>query len=321
MTESQTKHRPAPRFSGRLILCNVGRVGDTILRNSILDSAFRTYEQVDYICGESNAELLRSDPRLSQVIVLRNSFAGFARVLKAALRHRYEGFIELKDHWSWTSAFISRLFRCRVKTGWNTDLLRPFHRDVRSVYVPHAHKMETMRRIGKLAGLEPGEYKPTLVLTADSISWFQENYAWEKPFIFLNISATAKNRMWPVKHWAQYIQTCGLANEPILINGVPGDRDQVLELCSKLPGSTAFKPRQFMDVAAALVNARLVLTVDTGVVHACSALNKPIVTLSHSGNEYGPLSSRKLVIPAKEGTVSQINPERAIAMTLRYGLP
>ncbi|HZV33782.1 MAG TPA: hypothetical protein VFB72_04330, partial [Verrucomicrobiae bacterium] len=158
MTESQTKHRPAPRFSGRLILCNVGRVGDTILRNSILDSAFRTYEQVDYICGESNAELLRSDPRLSQVIVLRNSFAGFARVLKAALRHRYEGFIELKDHWSWTSAFISRLFRCRVKTGWNTDLLRPFHRDVRSVYVPHAHKMETMRRIGKLAGLEPGEY-------------------------------------------------------------------------------------------------------------------------------------------------------------------
>jgi ADP-heptose:LPS heptosyltransferase len=88
-----------------------------------------------------------------------------------------------------------------------------------------------------------------------------------------------------------------------------------------LPCSVAFKPRQFMDVAAALVNARLVLTVDTGVVHACSALNKPIVTLSHSGNEYGALSTRKLVIDAKGGTVSQIDPERAIALTLQHGLP
>lgn len=314
-------NRPVPRFRGRLILCNIGRVGDTILRNSILDSAFRTYERVDYICGQSNAELLRSDPRLNQVIMLRNSFAGFARILKAALLHRYEGFIELKDHWSWTSVFVSRLFRSRVKTGWNTDHLRPFHRDVRTVYVRDAHKMETMKRIGSLAGLEPGEYKPTLMLTADSIRWFQENYAWEKPFIFLNISATARDRMWPVQHWARYVQSCGLDKEPILVNGVPGDRDQVVELCSKLPQSVMFKPRQFMDVAAALVNARLVLTVDTGVVHACSALNKPIVALSHSGNEYGPLSTRKLVIATKGGTVSQMDPEQAIAMTLQHGLP
>jgi ADP-heptose:LPS heptosyltransferase len=321
MTETQTTNRPSPRFRGRLMLCNVGRVGDTILRNSILDSAFRTYERVDYIGGPSNAELLRSDPRLNKVIILRNTFAGFAGLLKAALRHRYEGFIELKDHWSRTSYFVSRLFRCQVKTGWNTDRWHPFNRDIRSVYVPDAHKMETMRRIGNLAGLEPGEYKPTLVLTSDSISWFQQNYAWEKPFIFLNISATAEDRMWPVKHWAQYVQSCGLAGEPILVNGVPGDREQVLELCSKLPFSVQFKPRQFMDVAAALVNAKLVLTVDTGVVHACSALNKPIVALSHSGNEYGPLSTRKLVIEAKGGTVSQIEPEQAIALTLKHGLP
>lgn len=321
--EPQTPNRPAARYNGRLIFCNIGRLGDTILRNSILDSAFRTYSTVDYICGPNNAEVVCSDPRLNEVIVLRNSVSGFAGLLKAALRNRYDAFIELKDHWSWTSVFIAQLFRSGIKTGWNTDKLKPFDRDSRSVFVPRAHKMETMRRIGELAGLEPGEYKPTLAVTTDSIRWFQENHAWEKPFIFLNISATSEERIWPVANWERYMKGCGFSDgkEPILVNGAPKDRERVLELCSKLQGAVPFKPRQFMDVAAALVGARLVFTVDTGVVHACSALNKPIVALSHSGNEYGALSTRRLVIQPRNCTVAQMDPAEAIAVTLERGLP
>ena len=320
---SEILNRPAPRPSGRLILCNIGRLGDTILRNSILDSAFRTYSTVDYICGPNNAEVVCSEPRLNRVIVLRNSVTGFAGLLEAALRHRYDAFIELKDHWSWTSLFVAQLFRSRVKTGWNAHRLKPFDRDSRSVFVPQAHKMETMRRIGELAGLEPGEYRPALAVTTDSIRWFQENYPWEKPFIFLNISATSEERIWPVSHWEQYMKGCGFGGgkEPILVNGAPKDRERVLELCAKLPGAVAFKPRQFMDVAAALVGSRLVFTVDTGVVHACSALNKPIVALSHSGNEYGALSTRRLVIQPRNRTVAQMEPAEAIAVTLERGLP
>src|SRR6478609_5252242 len=52
---------------GRLMLCNIGRVGDTILSNSILDAAFRTYATVDYLCGKGNERILRSDSRLNQV--------------------------------------------------------------------------------------------------------------------------------------------------------------------------------------------------------------------------------------------------------------
>ena len=82
MTENQNVNRPAPRFNGRLMLCNIGRVGDTILRNSILDSAFRTYAKVDYICGQSNAELLSSDSRLNRIVILRNTFAGVCRAFE-----------------------------------------------------------------------------------------------------------------------------------------------------------------------------------------------------------------------------------------------
>ncbi len=178
-----------------------------------------------------------------------------------------------------------------------------------------------MRRVGELAGLEPGDYQPSLVVPQDSVRWFDENYKWNSPFIFLNISATSPDRMWPVMHWARYVRRCGLDGEPILVNGVPKDREKVNQLCSELPRAVAFQPRQFLDVAAALNRARLVLTVDTGVVHACSALNRPIVALGHSGDDYRPLSTRKLMIRPPGCTVQQFDPELAIAETLRHGLP
>jgi ADP-heptose:LPS heptosyltransferase len=269
--------------------------------------------------------LLHNDSRLKHVVVLRNSFSGLLALGKAALSRRYDAFIGLKDCYSSTNLMLARLFRSRVKTGWNSDRFTPFDRDVRSISAPVTHKVDMMRRIGQLAGLESGDYKPCLVQAPDSIAWFRQNYAWDKPFIFLNLSATHSTRIWPVEKWAEYVRGCGLARRQILVNGVPKDQHMVRSLCQKLPGTAPFQPRGFMDVAAALADARLVLTVDTGVVHACSALDKPIIAFYCAGNseaQIGPLSTWRLVIrPPSGGVVPDIVPEQAIAETRRHGVP
>jgi ADP-heptose:LPS heptosyltransferase len=311
------------------MILNIGRLGDTILRNSILDPALRTFATVDYVCGRHNAELLRNDPRLNRVTVLRNSPAGFAQLLQAALGCRYDALIDLKGHSSSTSLIMATLFRSRVKTGCNRGLFQPFHRDVRKVFAPALHVLELTQRIGQMAGLAPDEYKASLFLPPDSIEWFRKNYAaLDRPFIFLNISAHYA-RVWPLKNWVQYVRGCGLAEKPILISGLPQDGEKVRQLCRELPGTVAFQPRGFMDVVAAINAAGLVLTVDTGVVHACSALDKPIVALycgldkvRHSSTGFEPRSTWQLVIrPPSGGMVSAINPDEAIAKTRSHGLP
>ena len=309
----------------RLMICNIGRIGDTILRNSILDSACRTYAEVDYICGTHNAECVLNDARLNRVTIYRKTPAGFMGVLKAALSRRYDAFIDLKNHRSWTSLFIARLFRSRDKTGCNGERLQPFQRDTQDLDSPHTHLVETMQRIGRAAGLAAGEYKPSLALAPASVAWFRSNPAWNRPFVFLNLSATHPARRWPVQNWVQYVRGCGLAGEPILINGLPGDHDQVKQLCRELPDAAPFEPRCFMDVAAAVSAARLVLTVDTGVVHVCSALNRPVVAFycaGSSGTVFKPLSSRCLMIRPQAGRfVSDIDPAHAVAETWQHGLP
>ncbi len=190
--------------------------------------------------------------------------------------------------------------------------------------VPGLHVLELTQRIGQMAGLVQGEYKPSLFLPPDSIEWFRQNYAtFNRPFIFLNISAN-HTRFWPLKNWAQYVRGCGLAEKPILISGLPQDQERVRELCRELPGTVAFQPRCFMDVVAAVNDARLVLTVETGVVHACSALDKPIVafySMSEHLVGFKPLSTWQLVIHPQSGYVPDINPDEAIEKTRRHGLP
>lgn len=324
MAETKTLNRPAPASGGRLMILNIGRLGDTILRNSILDSAWRTFATVDYICGRHNAELIHHTPGLNRVIVLDNSPAGFANLLKALLGRRYDAIIDLKGHPSSTSLIMARLFRGRVKTGCNRGLFRPFHRDVSKVVVPGLHVVELTKRIGQMAGLVQGEYKPYLFLPPDSIEWFQKNYATlARPFIFLNISGHY-DRSWPVKNWVRYVRGCGLADKPILINGLPKDSEQVQQLCRELPGSTAFQPRGFMDVVAAINDARLVLTVETGVVHVCSVFDKPIVAFYNMSKHligFKPLSTWQLVIHPQSGFVPDINPDEAIEKTRSHGLP
>ena len=304
----------------RLLILNIGRLGDTILCNSILEAAFSSYPQVDYLCGKNNAGLMRCESRLGKVLVFENTFSGFSSVLNQALLHRYDAIIGLKECYSSTNLFLARLFRSPLKTGWNGNYLKPFHRDVRGIYSPAIHKVEMMRRIGDLAELKPAEYRPHLTVPPSSIEWFRKTYTGYVPFIFVNISATHPNRVWPVEKWARYIQGCGFAQERILVNGVPTDQEMVRKLSQSLPRATAFAPRHFLDVAAAVSDARLVLSVDTGVVHACSALNRPLIAF-YRADRPGPmpLSDEQLVIqPTNSDKVADIDPDQAIRQTLGY---
>ena len=75
------------------------------------------------------------------------------------------------------------------------DRLAEKRRPAVVVNAPALHILETMRRIGRLAGLAAGEYKPSIVLPPEAGAWFRQNYpGFDQPFIFLNVSATSPER-------------------------------------------------------------------------------------------------------------------------------
>jgi len=144
--------------------------------------------------------------------MLGNSSPGFATLAKTALRRRYDGFIGLKDCYSLTNLILARLFRSRLKTGWNSDRFRAFDRDVRSVSAPVTHKVEMMRRIGQLAGWNR-------VNTNRAWSWRQtqspgsgETTRGTNRLSFSTFPRPTQSYLAGGK-WAEYVQGCGLGEE------------------------------------------------------------------------------------------------------------
>lgn len=308
-----------PKSAGRVVLCNIGRAGDTILRNSILDSVYRTYAEVTYICGRGNVDLIRSDPRHRTVLLFRNSPAGFLRVLRRAWFSRHDAYIDLKDHDSSVSLMLARLFRADAKTGVNRPNNRPFDRDTRAANRPGDHKVEIMRRIACIARLRLGQFRPSVVCPPDSTSWFQKVFPAPVPFHLLNVSATHPNRMWQAEKWIEYLCSIDRPAVPLLVNAVPADRGVVERICATVPLARRIEPRQFMDVVAAVARAKLVITVNTGVLHICSALDVPVVVLANGPaeiREFAPLSSRQLIIQADSPRVlADLSASEAISST------
>lgn len=309
---------------GRVLLCNIGRVGDTILRNTLIDSARRTFGEVDYLCGNPNREIVQADPRLARVFHHRNSLRGFHQTLKATWFTAHDCLIDLKDHPSSTSLAVAVVSRARVKVGFNRPSFRPFHRDTGTVHVRRRHKVEVMKDIARVAGLEPGDFNMSVPMDEESVRWFEQSHDNAGPFYFLNISATAPERMWPVDHWIRFFRECPHHDWPVLVNAVPAHRRMAQQIAAGVSRAVVFMPRKLMDVIAAMKASRAVLSVNTGLVHVASALDKPQVALNNGRNqvaEYGPRSTRQVVIEAEgQQSLRQIDPAHAIQLTNGSGL-
>ena len=294
------------------------------MRNSLIDSALKTYRQVDYLCGNYNREIVESDPRLTRTIHYSNSLGGVVRLIKATLLSPYDSHIDLKDHDSSISLFIGALSRAPLKVGCNRRRFRPFDRDTSGTNQRFKHKVDIMKDIAQLAGLDVTDFRLSVPCSEASVQWFKSSGHPGGPFYFLNLSATAPARMWPVEHWIRFLNECHRQDWPVLVNGIPAHRHLVERIVGGVKRGVVFKPRNLMDVIAAMKASSAVITVDTGLAHVASALDKSLLALFGSNGEveeFGPRALRQLVIKAESNqSLSMIDPDRAIRLTNENGI-
>ncbi|GEM_PF-1447220 len=317
MSEAATTPSKTPIRPGRALLCNIGRIGDTLIRNTILDSVRNTYGHVDYICGKPTASINETDDRIDRLCVFQNTLRGFAHLLKATLLQRHDCYLDLKDHDSNTSLMIATICRAKLKVGCNRKSYRPFHRDTSHAHGTRKKKIEVMRDIASVAGLNPGDFPLQLGCSDESRAWLKTNYPQLGRFFFVNVSATAASRIWPEQHWIEFLSTPMFADSVLLVSGLPEHSGSVKNIVAGTPNSIAFRPRGLMDVIAAMERSLALFTVDTGVVQVAAALHLPMVVLYASkaqAHDFSPGGVGNIFLtPTVNQQIATLHPEQAIA--------
>jgi len=313
-----------PPHQGRLLLCNIGRIGDTIIRNTLIGAAASRYGQIDYICGKGNREIVAADPRINRVHVYGNSLKGLWGTLRIAFLNSSECYIDLKDHDSSISLLIATLARAKLKVGCNRKKFRAFHRDTSPAYSLGKRKLDVIRDIAMIAGLDAGKLRLIAPCNEESEVWFSTQHPGDQPFYFVNISATDPTRMWSNDNWVRALSECGLNDRPVLISGVPEHADRVKEIAERIERGRPFKPRSLMDVIAAIKRCALLFSVDTGLIQVAAAFEKPVVALYSSTNiisEFAPIGNNNVILAAADNlSLASLDPRNVINVVKESGI-
>jgi heptosyltransferase I len=96
--------------------------------------------------------------------------------------------------------------------------------------------------------------------------------------------SAAKSKSWPTNHWAEFVRRLTDQGFTVGFTGTQADQPAIAAILEAVgvPGDRAFSlagALNLPELAYALGQARLLVTVDTGVAHLAAALNAHVVCL------------------------------------------
>lgn len=95
------------------------------------------------------------------------------------------------------------------------------------------------------------------------------------------LTATSRDdKLWPAERWValgQSLHEQGLTS--LLPAGSASERERAAQIAARIPHARVLPPMNLRELATVLAGSRLVIGVDTGLVHLAAALGRPTVAL------------------------------------------
>lgn len=285
-----TRRRPVPRTPARIGIIQTTAIGDTILCSGLLAHLSATYPaaELHVFHGPSNEAAIALLPLdvTAHRCDFRNPIAAVRQIRACGL----DILVDL-SMWTRTTALVTRFSGSRFTVGFRSHRQGRGRLYARAVDHSRAvHETENLRALANVFAplesyvpkLREDFPKPRLSLPYDRL-------------ILLHVrpgGSRAAAKSWPDGNWVRLAERLGARGYAIGFTGAPGDEDAIGPLiraiglpakdCFSLAGKITLR-----ELGYVLSHARLLITVDTGVLHYAAALDAPLVSL------HGPTSARR----------------------------
>ena len=294
------RKRPRPHDVGRIGVLMFGAIGDAVLSSAIIHDLRREYPsaRITAFVSAANRGILELVEGPDAVVI-----TPLSRPLRAVSMLREGRFDVLIDtaQWPRISAVLAALAAARHTIGFKTP--RQLRHMAFDVAVPHSaqrHELDNFRALPGCLGITgqaPPRFKRELF----------EQAARERrpPYIVFHPWATGYRshfREWSTENWVRLASIVIKRGYRVVITGGPQDveRSQALLAALGNPGEMeALAGRATLrDTTIALINARAVVSVNTGIMHIAALLGVPTLALHGPTNprRWGPVGSNCTVI-------------------------
>jgi len=278
----------------RILLVKTSSLGDVVHNLPVASDIARHLPEtcIDWLVEEGFAELPRLHPAVQRVVpvalrrwrrapLARASWREFAAFRADLQAEPYDCVLDTQGLIkSAALAVQARLTlvgrRCGFAAAGAREPLAALSYHRRIDVDPRLHAIERNRLLAsRCLGLpQPGPLDYGIDASPWAAPWLNGPYA-----VLLTASSRV-DKQWPQEHWralAQWLDRQGLTS--VFPGGTPAERAAAAELAARSPRAVAAPAMNLTELARVLAGARLVVGVDTGLVHLAAALGRPTLAL------------------------------------------
>lgn len=309
---------PLPRDFHRILLIKPSAVGDVIHALPVLVKLRRRFPsaRIDWLVTPANAELVRSHPALSNVVLFdRKNLRGFflrpsamrrfAEMMHGIRAAQYDLVIDLQG--LSRSAWMALLSGSRTRIGFANAREWAWLFYTHRIPVPtlEAHAVERNLWLGPMLGLDDAPPDFRVHLPAEVVASVAQLFA-KHNLTDRKVAMLAPGTTWETKHWlaegfaevAQDLVNKGFA---VVLVGSPSEADRCRQIAQKCPAAVDLSGQTTLaELAEIIRRSALCVTNDSGTMHLAVAMDRPLVSIFGPTNPVrtGPYARPQAVVRA-----------------------
>ena len=311
-----------PQGALKVAVLKATAIGDTVILSATLRELKKAYPHahITWFVGKSN---LQTAELVLAGLGWPPSGTGFCtlqclpmtRPLSALHKIRETHFDVFLDFGSWSrlEALYCFFSRSLLKIGFKSPGQGRHFAYTKAVpHDPFIHESLNYLHLLQALGSETLDYQPRLKFEVDHSNSVQKLRSPPRPWIICHLKAggsQATSKEWPETFWQELILwLISEKNFSILLTGGPSDRGVLQSFFKKFEDQIPPDRLQIMagvslaETCQCLLLAKLVISIDTGLLHLASAVDVPLIGLfgaTHS-RHWGPLGFQSFAMDACE---------------------
>lgn len=276
----------------RILVVQMGAFGDVIQITPCLRALRRAAPaaRISVAVKQAWAPVFRSDPDVAEVIESRSRRGGFlSGLLEGSLRlprdERFDLALDLQGRrrsagWVYASRAHLLAGRGRRRPGWRTT----GSRDAAST----RHAVEAAAAVLDDLGIPVTDLRTDVHVSRDAdealVARLAANGIPPSGFLVVNPFTGWRSKEWPAERWAELIRRLHAEEprRPIVVSGAPGEEPRAVDLLGvdgALPARSLVGHLSLAEALCLYRRAALMVSGDTGPMHAAVALGTPVVAL------------------------------------------
>jgi heptosyltransferase-3 len=299
------RRRPPQQFQRIGVMCSPA-LGDTLLFSGALQDLRAAFPQayIVHLCMQQNLAAAEIIPGADSRVAIN-----LTQPLETVRRIRAEKLDVLLDFTSWQrlTAIYTLLSGARYTVGFSTpgqNRSRGYDRTV--LHRDDCHEVVNFRGLLEGSGLPAiaTGHSPAIAVTMVTNPPFAE----VQDTVALHLWASGQRswlREWPEERWVELARRLAKANTLFVVTGAPSDMARMEPFVARLRAAGLraepfVSPDGFRTLTEVLRRARLVVSVNTGVMHLAAIAGARVVAINgpNRNGRWGPVGPRAVGVEA-----------------------